>query len=97
MESIPFVCVTITPSFPLWAIFVRLNPSSHRPEPFARLENRRFPQYRRRAKVEPFYGTDYSCEALPEELIQSWEGCGRRGDLRLPEPNPVIATVNTPT
>ena len=47
------------------------------------------------SKVEPFYGTDYSCEALADDLIQSWEGCGRREDLRLPEPNPVIATVSS--
>eukprot|EP00903_Cladosiphon_okamuranus_P017869 g16444.t1 len=43
-------------------------------------------------KVEPFYGTEYSWEPLPDNLIQSWEGCGRREELRLPEPNPVIAT-----
>lgn len=51
----------------------------------------------RLSKVEKYYGTDYSCEALADDLIQSWEACGRREDLRLPEPNRVIATVNTPT
>lgn len=44
-------------------------------------------------QVEPFYGTEYSCEALGDDLIKSWENCGRREELRLPEPNPVIATV----
>lgn len=44
-------------------------------------------------KVEPWYGTDYTCEAIGDDLIKSWEACGRREELRLPEPNPVIATV----
>eukprot|EP00752_Nemacystus_decipiens_P012492 g11064.t1 len=43
-------------------------------------------------KVEPFYRTDYTCEALPGDLVQSWEACGRGKDLCLPEPNSIIAT-----
>ncbi|CAN0483520.1 unnamed protein product, partial [Hapterophycus canaliculatus] len=43
-------------------------------------------------KVEQWYGTDYSCEPIDDDLVKSWEACGRREDLRLPEPNPVIAT-----
>ncbi|CBJ49276.1 conserved unknown protein [Ectocarpus siliculosus] len=43
-------------------------------------------------KVEPYYGSEYSCEAISDDLIESWETCGRREELRLPEPNPVIAT-----
>lgn len=45
-------------------------------------------------QIEPWYGTEYSSEPLLEELIKSWETCGRRDDLRLPEPNPMIATVS---
>lgn len=44
-------------------------------------------------QVEPWYGTEYSCEQIPEDLIKTWEACGRREELRLPEANPVIATV----
>lgn len=44
-------------------------------------------------QVEQWYGTEYSFDPIPEEVIQSWEQCGRRKELRLPEPNPVIATV----
>lgn len=44
-------------------------------------------------QVEPHYGSEYSCEAISDDLIESWETCGRREELRLPEPNPVIATV----
>ncbi|CAM9764518.1 unnamed protein product, partial [Sphacelaria rigidula] len=43
-------------------------------------------------KVEPWYGTEYSCEILPTEVLESWKTCGRHPELRLPEPNPVIAT-----
>ncbi|CAN0502697.1 unnamed protein product, partial [Scytosiphon promiscuus] len=43
-------------------------------------------------QVEQWYGTEYSCEPLDEDLVKAWEACGRREDLRLPEPNPVIAT-----
>eukprot|EP00752_Nemacystus_decipiens_P002074 g1985.t1 len=43
-------------------------------------------------KVEQWIGSDYACEALGEDLINSWEKCGRREELRLPKPNPYIAT-----
>ncbi|CAN0499175.1 unnamed protein product, partial [Ectocarpus sp. 12 AP-2014] len=43
-------------------------------------------------QVEPYYGSEYSYEAISDDLIESWETCGRREELRLPEPNPVIAT-----
>lgn len=44
-------------------------------------------------KVEQWIGSEYACEALGDALIESWEKCGRREELRLPEPNPYIATV----
>ncbi|CAM9980581.1 unnamed protein product, partial [Sphacelaria rigidula] len=44
-------------------------------------------------KMEPWYGTDYSVESLPEELLQSWETCGKNPDMRLPGPNPFIPNV----
>ncbi|CAN0380517.1 unnamed protein product, partial [Ectocarpus sp. 13 AM-2016] len=39
-------------------------------------------------QVEPYYGSEYSCEAINDDLIESWETCGRSEELRLPEPNP---------
>lgn len=48
-------------------------------------------------QVEPLYGTEYSWEPLSEELLQSWEACGRDPDVRLPDPNSYVATVRSET
>ncbi len=44
--------------------------------------------------MEQWNGSEYSCEALEDDLVESWEKCGRRDDLRLPKPNPYIPTVS---
>ncbi|CAN0252647.1 unnamed protein product, partial [Discosporangium mesarthrocarpum] len=43
-------------------------------------------------KVEPFYQTDYSANPIPESLLKAWRNPGRDPALRLPAPNPMIAT-----
>lgn len=45
-------------------------------------------------QVEPWFGTEYSWNPIREELLQSWEACGRNPRFRLPNANPFIATVS---
>lgn len=50
-------------------------------------------------KVEPicdeseyWYGTKYHCEAIPDDIIERWQNCGKNENLKFPEPNPFIPT-----
>ena len=45
------------------------------------------------ADTEPWYGTAYSCQPIPEEWLQQWKGVGAHDSgLHLPEENPFIPT-----
>ena len=43
------------------------------------------------ADTEPWYGTAYSCQPIPEEWLQQWKGTGTHDSgLHLPEANQFI-------
>lgn len=43
------------------------------------------------ADTEPWYGTAYSCQPIPEEWLQQWKGAGAHDSgLHLPEDNHFI-------
>ena len=43
------------------------------------------------ADTEPWYGTAYSCQPIPEEWLQQWQGIGAHDSgLHLPEENHFI-------
>ena len=44
------------------------------------------------SKTEPWYGTEYSMEPLPESWIAGWELPGKTAGLHLPAANPFIPT-----
>ncbi|KAK2177670.1 hypothetical protein NP493_586g01027 [Ridgeia piscesae] len=41
---------------------------------------------------EPWYGTEYSLENIPEETLQKWQTAGLHENLKLPSKNEFIAT-----
>ncbi|CAD7703211.1 unnamed protein product [Ostreobium quekettii] len=43
-------------------------------------------------QVEAVYGTEYSCETIPEEWIKRWTNPEQDDRLHLPEPNPFVPT-----
>ena len=43
-------------------------------------------------QVEPWYGTEYSQEAIPQEWLLRWQAPNAPADLHLPHSNPFISS-----